>query len=136
MQNSFCKVEDQMISDESARDMLKAIELTGAVDEGSAQQKPIICNIFNGNMNQVLNFSSGTLSIQSAVARKFGLILSTPEELRAMSPFEIRCCLCRKVISYPSWYYSIKYNVNHFHYFICFDKNCTSKPTTRCYRKG
>src|SRR5665213_858043 len=87
------------------------------------------------NMNQITSISSGSLKINPAAVKRFRLILEQPLS-QAFSPFEIRCCLCHRVISYPCWHYEVKYAVNHFHYFICFDKNSTDKPSTKCYRKG
>jgi len=89
-------------------------------------------NVIIGNLSHIENISnvgSGQLKIN----KKFNLILSNP--LLAFEWNEIRCCLCNRVISYPCWYYSIKYAVNHFHYFICFDKDSPSKPSVKCYKR-
>ena len=89
----------------------------------------------NTNIHDILSFSSGSARIQSTVLRKAKLIISRPSGLDILSHLQIRCVLCKRVISYPCWYYNIKYAVNHFHYFICFDSESVSKPSTRCYRK-
>lgn len=111
-----------------ANEMLNSIAAAGSV---SKSVKPII----GGNLNHILSLSSGSPRIQTNVINRFALILSQPEILQRLNPFEIRCCLCKKVVSYPCWYYSIKYAVNHFHYFICFDASHRDSPTTKCYRR-
>ncbi len=111
-----------------AREILNSIEAAGNTDTK-------INHIVDGNLTHILNLSSGAARIQTNVVNRFKLILSQPITLSFMNPFEIRCVLCKKVISYPCWYYSIKYAVNHFHYFVCFDTASPSKPSTRCYRR-
>lgn len=87
------------------------------------------------NLNHIAGVSSGSLRIYPSMIKKFNLILSQPLQLQALNPFEIRCVLCKRVISYPCWYYSIRYAVNHFHFFVCFDSGSADKPTTKCYRR-
>ena len=118
-----------MIDETIKAEILKNISISGSVDEK-------VKLIINGNINHVLNFGSGAVRLQTNVVRKFSLILSQPAILSTFNPFEIRCALCKRVISYPAWYYEVKYAVNHFHYFICFDKDSPSKPSTSCYRRG
>jgi hypothetical protein len=91
--------------------------------------------IIGGNLRHVLSLSSGSARLQTNVVKRFELILSQPESIYILNPFEIRCCLCRKVISYPVWYYNVKYAINHFHYFICFDNKSPNQPSTSCYRR-
>ena len=115
--------------DELATEILRNIALGGTATK---TVEPII----GGNLNKVLNLSSGSPRIQTNVANKFNLIIEQPKEISILNPFEVRCCLCRSVIRYPAWYYSIKYAVNHFHYFICFDASSPDKPSTKCYRRS
>ncbi len=116
------------MNNELAAEILRNIALSG-----SAEAK-IKVNI-GGNLNHVLSLSSGSPRIQTNVIKRFALIISQPANLSILNPFEIRCCLCRNVINYPCWYYSAKYSVNHFHYFVCFDKDSSDKPSTKCYRR-
>lgn len=117
-----------MISDESAKEILRNIELTGNTN---TTIRPII----GGNLERIITKSSGLPKIQTNVTSKFKLILETPGNLRSFNPFEIRCCLCNKVVSYPCWYFDIKYAVNWFHYFVCFDGNSPEKVNCKCYRR-
>jgi len=89
----------------------------------------------NVNINHVLSFSSGAARIQTSCIRHAKLILSQPDELKALSSLQIRCMLCKRVISYPAWYYKMSFAVNQFHYFICFDSDSPNKPTAKCYRR-
>ena len=122
------------INDELKNELLKNISLSGAASEENASEIQIVLGS-RTNLNHILNLSSGMPRIRGNVISKFKLLLSQPLTLQALNPFQIRCCLCQSVISYPAWYYSIRYSVNHFHYFICFDSNSTNKPTARCYRR-
>lgn len=120
-----------MINDKMAEEMLRNINMHGSADD-NAMTKPLI----GGNISHVLNLSSGLPRIHANVVNRFHLILSTPLILSALSAFEIRCCLCKKVISYPCWYYSVKYVVNQFHYFICFDRTSINKPNAKCFKRN
>lgn len=111
--------------------MLAAIALTGASEADNAVTKQVI----GSNLSAILNTSSGLPRIHNHVASKFSLILSKPEALAALSPFEIRCCLCKKVISYPCWYHHIKYTINNFHYFVCFDSSHPEGVTAKCFKR-
>jgi hypothetical protein len=117
------------VNEELAAEMLKNITISGSTE---TRIKPIIASHERG-LGHVLNLSSGSPRIQTNVINRFILILSQPSNLNFLNPFEIRCCLCSKVINYPCWYLSIKYSVNHFHYFVCFD-NSSAKLTAKCYR--
>lgn len=119
------------MNDELAKEMLRSIASSGSVTKVVHH---IIANSSRG-LSNVLNLSSGSPRLQTNVINKFKFILSQPAELSVLNPFEIRCALCHKVISYPCWYYSIKYAVNHFHYFVCFDSDSKLKPNTKCYRR-
>ncbi|SRR5260370_41526065 len=120
------------MNEELANEILRNIALSGTTE---TKIKPIIAHS-NSGLNHILNLSSGSPRIQTNVVNRFQLILSQPQAISILNPFEIRCCLCRKVISYPAWYYSIKYAINHFHYFVCFDSASPNKPSTRCYRRN
>jgi hypothetical protein len=109
-------------------DILDSISRFGKTEEEAIK--------LNTNINHVLSFSSGAARIQTTCIRKAKLVLSQPLELAILNPFQVRCVLCKKVISYPCWYYDIKYTVNHFHYFLCFDADSPSKPSTKCYRRS
>jgi len=119
-----------MIDEETKNEILRNIAISG---DTFTQIKPIIASSDKG-LNHILNFGSGLPRFQTNI--KFALILSQPGSLTFYNPFEIRCCLCKRVISYPCWYYEVKYAVNHFHFFVCFDKNSKDKPSTKCYRRG
>lgn len=122
-----------MLDEKSKNDILKSIELRGAIDDNVVESNPIILGSRN-NLNHIAGRSSGLLKIYPSIAKKFKLILSKPTELAALARFEIRCVMCKQVISYPCWYYSIKYVVNHFHYFVCFDRNSPELVNCKCYR--
>lgn len=113
---------------ELAEEILRNIALGGSAE---AIIKPII----GGNLNHVLSLSSGSARLQTNVINRFRLLLAQPSNLSVLNPFEIRCCLCKRVVSYPAWYYEVRYAVNHFHYFVCFDSASPSKPSTKCYRR-
>ena len=112
-----------------ADDILKNIALGGTAEK---TVNPII----GGNLSHILSLSSGSPRLQTNVIKKFALILSQPSAIDILNPFEIRCCLCKSVVRYPVWYYSIKYAINHFHYFVCFDSTSPSRPSTKCYRRS
>jgi hypothetical protein len=118
--------DEQPMNTDTKQQILDSISKTGSVESN---------NIINGNIDHIISRSSGLPRIQTNALRHFSLILSQPQPLRMLSALAIRCALCKRVISYPCWYYSIKYTVNFFHYFICFDKDSANKPSTSCYRK-
>ncbi len=95
-----------MLDEKTKNEILKNIALTGDV---TTQINPII----GGNLHAILNLSSGAPRLQTNVTSRFRLILSQPSEISVLNPFEIRCALCKRVISYPAWYYSIKYSWNN-----------------------
>lgn len=125
---------EEMIDNNDLDDILSSIELGGAASTENAVENQIILGSRN-NLNHIAGVSSGRMKIYPSIAKKFQLLLTQPAMLKALNPFEIRCVLCKQVISYPAWYYSIKYAVNHFHYFVCFDSSQPTKPTTKCYRR-
>ncbi len=105
-----------MIPENDKESILAAITSSGASLPENARTNHKI----NGNIGYILNLASGLPAFQSAQIKKFKLILSRPALLESLSSFEIRCCVCKRIISFPCWYYSVKYAVNHFHYFVCF----------------
>ena len=92
--------------------------------------------VSSDNLSKVLDFGSGSPRISRSLVKKFQLILSRPDDLLSFDYNEIRCCLCNKIVSYPVWYHNIKYAVNHFHYFICWDDKHPNEPSTACYRRS
>jgi hypothetical protein len=123
-----------MFNEASRKQILDLIALSGAASEEFIKSKHIILGS-RSNLNHIAGVGSGSLKIYPSISRKFSLILSQPLVLQSLNPFEIRCVLCKRVISYPAWYYSIRYAVNHFHYFVCFDSSNPDKPSTKCYRR-
>jgi hypothetical protein len=122
------------MDDNIKSDILKSIELLGVSDSRNAPIKIVIGS--RGHSSQILDFANGLPKVRAGIAKQFDLILSVPSSIKALSPFEVRCSLCERVISYPAWYHKVKYVTNVIHYFICFDSSDSSKPTARCYRKG
>lgn len=123
-----------MISEEEKEKILRSISLTGAVLEENQQSHFVLGS--RSNLNHIAGVSSGPLKIYPSVAKKFNLILSQPSELSTLNAFEVRCVLCKQVISYPAWYYRIAYAVNVFHYFVCFDKASPNSVNVHCYRRS
>lgn len=119
--------------DEQLKDsILNSISLTGSVSEENAIHVPLAAV----DAKQILDITSGIAKIKPSLVKQFKLILSQPLALATMSNFSIRCTLCGKVIGYPCWYHSVKYAVNVFHFFVCFDSASPGKPSVKCYRKG
>jgi hypothetical protein len=114
-----------MIDEKSKQSLLDSISNFGTLESIK----------INTNKNQVLDFSSGKPRIQTSFRKKAVAIFGTPTILKGLSPFEIRCAICSKVISYPCWYHRVRYTVNDVHYFVCFDKDSPEKPSTSCYQK-
>jgi hypothetical protein len=96
-----------------------------------ARQNVVLGN--HKNLSHIAANTSGSLEIYKS--RKFILIMDKPKSLAGFDWNEIRCCLCDKVIDWPAWYYNVKYKVNHFHYFVCFDSASPNKPSCKCYRR-
>jgi hypothetical protein len=118
------------LSDDIQNSFLKSIELSGSVDEASHQIKIRL----NENLSAILDKSSGRIRLKSSLAGKFSLILAQPAELKPLSNLEIRCLYCRKVISYPAWHLVRAFDINHFHYFICWNTESSDKPSLNCKR--
>ena len=121
------------LSDDLKRQIISSISTEGAASEENKSVNVVIGN--KTNLSHVMNFASGMPKIRPNIISRFRLILSQPETLSGLSPLQIRCCLCSRVISYPTWHHSIRYTVNQFHYFVCFDRDSNDKPSTRCYRR-
>lgn len=117
------------INEKDQTEILRNIALTGAADTANASINHIIAN--KEQFAAITSFASGIPRIR----KPFNLILSQPNELQPLSSFEVRCCSCGRIISYPAWYYVARYKVNQIHYFICFDGNNSDKPTAKCYRR-
>lgn len=122
-----------MINDDTKSELLRNIELVGSSDSDNASTSIVIAN--RSHLNLVTTKSSGTIKIIPRLVNQFQLTISCPQALRAMSPLDIRCCLCRKVITYPCWYYKVSYAVNAFHFFVCFDRNSSTKVNSKCFRR-
>ena len=116
------------MDDRLAQEILDSIVLTG-----TASIK--VNHIIDKDSSHILDLGSGAARISRTALKHFQLIISQPDLINHLSPFEIRCTLCHKVISYPAWYYEVKYDINHFHYFVCFDSSSPNKPSVKCYRR-
>lgn len=119
-------------------DILKNIELTGAADTANAATYDTVKHLIlesRNNLQNILQTHSGKPKIRTDAIRKFQLILDTPSAIRLLDRNSLRCCFCKRIITFPVWYYSLKYAVNHFHYFICFDATSPDKPTAKCYKR-
>lgn len=113
-----------MIDDSLKTNILKSLELTGSATEDSIR--------VNKNTDNIFDRTSGKIRVRPSREKQFNLILSQPKTLAALSSFEIRCCVCNRVISYPAWHLVLTFTKNVFHYFICFDRNEVNKPTVNC----
>ena len=85
------------------------------------------------NLDMITTMASGSLRINRTLIKKFKLILSNP--LNHFERSEIHCCLCDRVINYPCYYWSIKYAVNQFHFFVCFGNNSSKEVSVSCLLK-
>lgn len=108
--------------------LLRSIELEGSVDNENSSIKITV----NGGLSNVVDKSSGKARIRLARVNQFNLILSQPRGLLSLSPFEIRCLNCKKVISYPAWHLELKFDRNIFEYFVCFSETSSSKVALNC----
>jgi|SRR5579863_5291396 len=129
-----------MLDEKEQQEILDRISLSGSATIEEAKVIHIISGVMGnygrGGLAHILNLASGQPRLQSHISKKFSLIISQPTTIEAIHPAKIRCCLCHNVISYPAWYYSIKYVKNHIHYFICFDNRSPKAPSTSCYRRS
>jgi hypothetical protein len=109
-------------------DILNSILLAGTAESD--------INVSTAKRSQVLDFNASVPRIKRSIIDKFKLILEKPNF--ALSEQIIRCTLCNKAINFnqaPIWHHLIKYNINCFAAFICFDPASPSKPSCKCYRK-
>ena len=115
-------------------DILRSISLEGAASEENKSVNIVLGS--RKNLEHIVSLSGGMPKIKPSVLKAFTMILAQPLALGALSPLSIRCALCGRVISYPAWYYQVRYVTNWFHYFICFDETNSRHATTRCYRRA
>jgi hypothetical protein len=115
------------------KEILNSISLRGVADELQALVNPLIASRSQGMA--LLDLGSGIPKPKKRLIHQFHLILSKPPVIEAISNLSIRCCFCSAVISYPCWYYQVKYAINHFHYFVCFDGDKPNEVTARCFRR-
>jgi hypothetical protein len=120
-----------MLTKEQQEELLKSIELEGGIDK---KQIHLILGS-KQNISHIAGNSTGRLRLHAKVIRDSKLIFDKLESLASLHQSQIRCSLCSQVISYPCWHYTIKYAVNEFHHFICFDETNSLKPSVKCYRK-
>lgn len=113
------------LDDKARLDLLRAISLSG-----DSNINPIVAS--SNHIQSILNLSSGLPRINNPA--KFSMIFQQPLTLAALNPLEIRCCLCRKVVSYPAWYYVAEFTVNVIHYFVCMNAD-GNKVSANCYRR-
>ena len=117
--------------DESLKkSLLQSIELSGSVSVENSSASITV----NGELSNVLDKSSGKPRIRPAKVSQFHLILSQPVSLLALSPFEIRCLHCKRVISYPSWWLQVKFDRNILVYFVCFSETSPNRVSLDCKR--
>lgn len=114
------------MDDKLAKDMLKAIALGGAVESEDVH------NIIASNPYHIIDSTSGKTRIRQP--KLFDLIIAQPASISALSSLEIRCCICKRVITYPAWYHFIHYAINHFHFFVCFNSNSPAQPNIECMK--
>jgi hypothetical protein len=124
-----------MIDEKQAKEILDSIELTGGITSAkTVKSNPIIIGAHN-NIGPIMQLGSGLPKIRKDKVTEFSLILSQPLAIQSIPRHDIRCCLCQEIIYFPCWYYSIRYAVNQFHYFVCFDASNSQSVTARCYRR-
>ncbi len=128
--------QKKALQDRIRRDILPSIELTGSTE---TIINPIIASKNNG-INNILDYGSGSVRLQRSIINKFKLVLIKPPGLSIFEPHDIRCYLCNRVIAFnqrPVWHYSIRYAVNHFHYFVCSNEQSLKeqKVNASCYRR-
>ena len=121
------------LDDKAKEDILKSISISGVASDENKTVQIVLAS--RNNLNTILDSSSGLARIRTNAANKFKLLISQPLVLTGFNPFELRCVLCKKVITYPAWYLCLRYAVNEFHYFVCFDSNSPDKVTAHCYRR-
>ena len=118
------------MDDNLKNELLKSIELSGSVNTDDRRVNIII----NGELHNILDKSSGKTRIRPFKVGLFNLILSQPLSLSRLSPFEIRCLNCGKVINYPAWYYELRFDRNILVYFVCFSETSSDRVSLNCRR--
>jgi len=107
------------------KNLLQSIEMSGAV-EGKVKV------FINTELSNVIDMSSGRKRLKPYKAALFRMILSQPLSLSRLSPFEIRCLNCNKVITYPAWHYELKFDGSILEYFVCFSEVSPSRVGFFC----
>ena len=122
----FTESHNHEYSSDWRTDILDSIALTGTAEAD--------VKISLARRSQILAFNSSRPRIKPNLVGRFALILSRPAEINTT----VQCCICGRTINFnnaPVWYYLIKYNVNCFAAFVCFDSASPSKPSVKCYRR-
>lgn len=122
------------MNEELKAQILKSLELEGSAETENAQRRNIILGSRN-HLTHIINPHDGKPKIRKNIIQRFQFIIGQPKSLSALSPFEIRCCLCGKVISYPAWYYKLEFAVNVLHFFVCFNAASKTEVDASCYRR-
>ncbi len=122
-----------MLTPEQAKELLNSISHNGYADIETAKSINVIAD--KEQSIKLLNKSSGVARFHTHIKKRFELIVNSINTLQSFNPFQIRCCLCGEVISYPCWYYVEKYSVNMIHYFVCFDRSDVKSVTAKCFRR-
>ena len=104
--------------------ILESIALSGAASEENQSTSHKI----GLTPASVIDFSAGLPRARG----DWKLILAQPLTLSILSPLAIKCCICGRTIHYPVWYQVKGYNINTFHYFLCFANS--DRPKVSCYR--
>ena len=126
--NVFTESSKSSVASNWRTDILNSILLSGNAESD--------IKIETAKRSQIMDFNASKPRLKRSLVDKFTLILSKPDFV--LSEQAIKCCLCGRTINFnnaPVWYYLIKYNVNCFAAFICFDSASPSKPSVKCYRR-
>lgn len=118
------------LSDDLKDSILKGIGTSGAADAANRTIHPIVSD----NEGEILSLTSGLPKIRASASSRFTLLFIIPLALKGLHNSEIRCCLCKKIISFPCWYYRKNLAVNNFHFFVCLDPTSSQKVNTHCWR--
>lgn len=111
--------------------LLQSIEAEGSAEVEFTPVRVIV----NGQLSNILDRSSGKARIRAHRVNQFHLILSQPKGLLNLSPLEIRCLNCHRVISYPAWHLELKFDRNTFEYFLCFSETSVVRASLNCRGK-
>ena len=127
------KTQPSTIQTNPWADILTSIALTGTT---VANIKMIVMEHNNDSISKIMDFNTSIPRVKRGLVGKFNLQISKPTEI--LDKQVVHCCLCGKVLNFDRelvWYHLIRYAVNCFATFICYDPASPSKPTTRCYRR-